>query len=278
LKRRNSITIAIPSSTVSELNHLRDKTTTLGQIGRAAAIYRVNNIIIFRDKPDESMTIKYILGYLETPQYLRKLLFTKRPELQYAGILPPLKTPHHPTVEKSEETKIGEYREGITTSSIDNEYYVNVGLDKMVKVKGKSPKIGRRITTQLTETKNELLGRRVRKKDVPIYWGYDLRGHKGKLCELVLNPEWDLTIATSRTGTEFTGIKSNLKKSWSKSKSTLIVFGSHKEGIKEILEKEGVKIDVFDYNLNMIPYQGTKTVRTEEAVLATLAVLNLLGE
>jgi len=148
----------------------------------------------------------------------------------------------------------------------------------LMKVQGKSPKIGTRITVKITENKNELTGRRIKKKEIPVYWGYDLRGHRRKLSELVLSPEWELTIATSRTGNNFSTMKSKIEKSWVKSKNTLLVFGSFKEGVKDIIEREGAKIEIFDYNLNMIPNQGTKTVRTEEAVQATLAVLNILRE
>jgi predicted SPOUT superfamily RNA methylase MTH1 len=273
LKRRNSINIAIPASFVSALSHLRDKTTALGQLGRAAAIYRVDHLIIYKDHPDESLTMKYILGYLETPQYLRKYVFDKRSELQYVGMLPPLRTPHHPIIEK---VKIGEYREGVVVWRNEVEYLVDIGLDKMMKVKGKAPKKGTRITTKITDIKKELTGKRIKKKDIPIYWGYDLRGSKKKLSDLVRSPEWDLTIATSRAGTEISVVKSNLEISWEKSENTLVVFGSYKEGINEMMKREGTKIgDVFDYNLNMIPNQGTATVRTEEAVNATLAVLNI---
>ncbi|MBV1767053.1 MAG: RNA-binding protein, partial [Methanobacterium sp.] len=31
-----------------------------------------------------------------------------------------------------------------------------------------------------------------------------------------------------------------------------------------------------DFELNMIPSQGTQTIRTEEAVLSTLSIFNLL--
>jgi hypothetical protein len=34
--------------------------------------------------------------------------------------------------------------------------------------------------------------------------------------------------------------------------------------------------EVIDLEVNTIPNQGTKTVRTEEAVLATLSVFNIL--
>jgi len=37
-----------------------------------------------------------ILQYLDTPQYLRRLLVPMRPDLRDAGLLPPLDAPHQP--------------------------------------------------------------------------------------------------------------------------------------------------------------------------------------
>jgi hypothetical protein len=262
---------------VSEINNLRDKTIALGQLGRAAAIYRVDHIIIYRDQPDESMTMKFILGYLETPQYLRKHLFDMRPELQYAGTLPPLRTPHHSVKEKIDNIKVGDFREGVVVSGEGYNYLVDIGLNVLMKVRGKPPQKGTRIITRIMEVEDELSGRSVKKKEIPEYWGYDLRGSKRRLSDLVHSPEWDLTIATSRLGNEFNSVKEKLEQDWAKSQNTLVVFGSYKEGIGEIIEREGRRIEeMFDYNLNTVPNQGTVTVRTEEAVHATLAVLNIL--
>jgi hypothetical protein len=61
-----------------------------------------------------------------------------------------------------------------------------------------------------------------------------------------------------------------------KSKKILIAFGSPREGLREILAREGLDQSVADYNLNTIPGQGTLSIRTEEAIHATLAIINLL--
>ena len=98
-RRNRKLAIAIPLSIVSDIPHLREKTLKIGLIGRAAAIFRVNEIIVFPDilninqKRDRNL-IAMLLAYMETPQYLRKRLFKIKPELKYAGILPPLRTPH----------------------------------------------------------------------------------------------------------------------------------------------------------------------------------------
>ena len=104
---KKRLVIAIPASIISDTPHLREKTAKVGLIGRAAAIFRVDEIVVYRDNPKEKQTadldlIATLLSYMETPQYLRKRLFKIEPQLQYAGILPPLRTPHHPVSGKTE--------------------------------------------------------------------------------------------------------------------------------------------------------------------------------
>ena len=92
-RRKPSFSIAIPASLVSDVPHLREKTAKIGLIGRSAAIFRVDEIVIYEDgRGGDAELIRAILTYMETPQYLRKALIGMRPELRYAGILPPLRT------------------------------------------------------------------------------------------------------------------------------------------------------------------------------------------
>jgi methyltransferase len=107
------LAIAIPASTISDTPHMREKTAKIGLIGRAAAIFRVDEIIFYPDNPraDQREDLDFIallLSYLETPQYLRKSLFKIEPRLQFAGILPPLRTPHHPLSGKTADLKVGD--------------------------------------------------------------------------------------------------------------------------------------------------------------------------
>lgn len=274
-RRRNRLSIAIPASMVSEHRHLREKTEALGRVGRAAAIYRVEEIILYPDQPDESTLMKYILGYMETPQYLRKYLFTKRPELKYVGTLPPLRTLHHPLEGSVEKVDVGEVREGVVTDIIDGGYVVDVGLDKFMEVKGRAPSRGSRVTMQVTEKEPNLKGRPAKKSRLSEYWGYDLRGSSFRLCELALSPEWDLTLATSRKGDDFNSAAPEISSLWAESRRTLVAFGSHRDGVHEIVGRERKRAEeCFRFILNTIPSQGTETVRTEEAIHATLALLN----
>lgn len=279
MRRRNKISIAVPSSMVSEIGHLREKTIVLGQLGRAAGIYRVDEIIIYRDKVDESILMKYILGYLETPQYLRKHLFEHREELKYAGMLPPLRTPHHTTSYTLDQIKEGEYRDGVVLKHTEDGYLVDIGVNAPLGIRGKAPEVGARITTQVMEMGPLPRGRQVKKLSLDEYWGYDLRGSKGRLSDLVHSPEWDLTIATSKLGKNFGEVSEAIEDRWDEAYKTLIVFGSHKHGIGQIMERQGRRMEeAFDFIVNTVPNQGTATVRTEEAVQATLALLNMFKD
>ncbi len=279
MRRRNKISIAVPSSMVSEIGHLREKTVVLGQLGRAAGIYRVDEIIIYRDKVDESILMKYVLGYLETPQYLRKHLFDHREELKYAGMLPPLRTPHHTTSYALDDIEAGEYRDGVVIKHTEDGYLVDIGVNAPLGIRGKQPELGARITTQVMEMGPLPRGRQVKKLRLDEYWGYDLRGSKGRLSDLVHSPEWDLTIATSKLGEDFGKVSEAIEDRWDEAYKTLIVFGSHKHGIGQIMERQGRRIEeAFDFIVNTVPNQGTETVRTEEAVQATLALLNMFKD
>jgi len=58
--------------------------------------------------------------------------------------------------------------------------------------------------------------------------------------------------------------------------NALVAFGAPAAGLNEIVAKEGFSLDdIVDFVVNTIPMQGTETVRTEEALIASLAVLNV---
>jgi predicted SPOUT superfamily RNA methylase MTH1 len=87
---------------------------------------------------------------------------------------------------------------------------------------------------------------------------------------------WDLKVGTCRYGIPFQEVLTSLSKAFKTSRSTLVAFGSPKKGLGEILKQEALDPkDVFDYFVNTAPGQQTATVRTEEAVLVSLGILNL---
>ena len=269
-KRNHEISAAIPSSLVAKVSHLREKTSIIGQIGRASAIFRVNHIYIYKDFPDESRLIQQILEYMDTPQYLRKRLIPHKSELRYVGVLPPLRTPHHPLEKDLNYIEVGDCREGYSFSK-DGGIYADIGLNKLIKIHG--ARTQRRITVKVTEVK-PLTGALVRKSDIAQYWGYDVHIIKS-LKQLLRKGLFDTTIGTSKNGAELV-VNNILLGRLKNSEKILIAFGSPKKGLTEILGEKNIN-NFFDLYLNMIPGQGTETIRTSEAFAACLAILNLLS-
>ncbi len=279
--RSYKLSVAIPASLVSDVPHLREKTSKLGFVGRAAAIFRVDEIIIFRDFPEadqsrEADLVGSILSYMETPQYLRKKLFRLKPELRYAGILPPLRTPHHPTSNRTKDLAVGEHREGVTMFLTKAGSLVDVGVERPVLIPNKKLRLNIRVTVKITKLGKQPKASLTSRDDVDKYWGYQVAVSDAPFGKMLKNRAFDLVVATSRQGTDLAKVIKDLRRRWRKSSGILVAFGAPTEGLYRILEREHLKLDeVADFIINTIPNQGTETVRTEEAIYATLALLNL---
>ena len=282
-KRDRKLAIAIPVSIVSDIPHLREKTLELGLIGRAAAIFRVNEIVVFPDSLDANQKqdrnlIVTLLSYLETPQYLRKRLFKIKPELRYAGILPPLRTPHHPLQKRARRLKTGEYREGAVVSVTEEGSLVDIGVERPVLIADKLT-VNRRVTVEITKAGRHPRIALADRKEIETYWGYTVTSSKASFGQLAKSGAYDLVIATSKAGTPLTQVSDELAEQWKKAGSVLVAFGAPTQGLQEIVAQEKLSLDgLVDFTVNTIPDQGTETVRTEEALYATLALLNVVGK
>jgi predicted SPOUT superfamily RNA methylase MTH1 len=277
---KKKVAVAIPASVVSDTPHLREKTSKVGLIGRAAAIFKVNEIVVYADnsKVNQSRDLDLIvtlLEYMETPQYLRKRLFKIEPRLQYAGILPPLRTPHHPLNRKAENLKVGEYREGVVLSETKEGLLVDIGVEQPALLREKQFAVDKRVTLQIVKA-GEQVEVQAMSREVPSYWGYTVTVERHSLKRLIEDRKFDLTVGTSVKGAKWRGMAGELAGKWKKADSVLIAFGAPTRGLYEIAMGEGVNLDkLMDFVVNTIPAQGTETVRTEEALLATLAILNV---
>jgi hypothetical protein len=278
--RKTEVSIAIPASIVSDIPHLREKTARIGMIGRAAAIFQVNEIIVFPDNPAANQArdmnlIETIMSYMETPQYLRKWLFKMKPELRYAGILPPLRTAHHPITKRLRDLKVSDFREGVTASRVKEGILVDVGIEQPVLVRNKEIKLNKRITVKMTTTSPKAEAVVMNRKEIPTYWGFEVTTSPLPLGQMIKDRKFDIVIATSRLGTPFANVKDAILNRWKNSYQVLIAFGAPTKGLHEIAKLENMVLDeIAHFVVNMIPSQGTETVRTEEALYASLAILN----
>jgi predicted SPOUT superfamily RNA methylase MTH1 len=279
---RKKLAIAIPASVISDTPHLREKTSKIGLIGRAAAVFRVDEIIVYPDnagksrQKNEADLIALLLAYLETPQYLRKRLFKIDPRLQYAGILPPLRTPHHPLNRKVKNLKVGEYREGVIVSKTKEGVLVDIGVEQSALMRETNWALDKRLTLQVVKAGERVEVQAVSKDEVPGYWGYMVTVENNSFGRLVEDGKFDLTIATSKLGAKFMDVAGEMAEKWKNADCTLVAFGAPTRGLHEIVEDEGADLnEIADFIVNMVPEQGTETVRTEEALLASLAILNV---
>ena len=277
---KKKLTVAIPASTISDTPHLREKTAKVGLIGRAAAIFRVHEIIVYPDNPKINQTedinfIVLLLNYLETPQYLRKSLFKIEPRLQYAGILPPLRTPHHPVSGKTCDLKEGVYREGVVLSEVKDGLLVDIGAEQPAILRESQYVVGERLTLQIVNVGERIEVQAANRNEIEMYWGFSVRAETKSFKQLLAAGGFDLTIATARLGIYVNKISDKIYAKWSPAQNILVAFGAPLRGLHEIAKGEGTRLEsIVDFVVNTIPGQGTATVRTEEAFLASLAIFN----
>jgi len=282
MESTRKISIAIPASLVSDVPHLREKTFKIGLVGRVAAIFRVDEIIVFpdilgSDQSKEASLIATVLSYMETPQYLRKRLFEIKPELRYAGILPPLRTPHHPLMNKLKDLTLGEYREGVVVALVEKGSLVEIGVERPVLISEKGIPINTRVTVKIVDLGKTPRAVMVSHDEIEEYWGYQVVISNMTLGRLMKSQSFDLVVATSKHGVPFMEVMEELMTRWKKSCKVLVAFGAPTKGLYEIVAQESLELsEVADFVVNTIPGQGTETVRTEEALYACLAIFNSL--
>jgi methyltransferase len=276
-KRPQFLSVALPASFTKDVPHLREKTARVGAVGRALAIFRVNEVLIYTDDLDkdslkEGRLFQKLLSYQETPQYLRRTIFRTEPDLQYVGVLPPLRLPSHPGYE---EPRSGLVKEALVVEK-GNESKVDGGFKTLVTVHAKLEKFAR-VTVQVTRVQPNVEAEVVDSSRLPIYWRFRVTRAESTLGQLIRRKQGTLIISTSRKGRNVLEAMDDLRAKWQSSLRAMILFGSPNQGVPEILANDGFDVDkVCDFNLNMIPDQGVETVRTEEALVSTLSIINAM--
>ncbi len=268
--------ITIPDSSLSDEQTKRDKSIKIAQFARACSIFRVKRIYIYHDslshfEKDDLDLLRTILRYLDTPQYLRKMLFPMMHQLQYAGILHPIKAPHHTVVEDIKKVKAGDVRTGVVVK-VKGQLFVEVGIGSLVPFAGESAE-GKKVNVRFTSSYPNLKAVQATAENISDYWGYEVK-EVPSLSKLLTSSENILTIITSRKGRYFKNIEPLLIEQAKNANSILVAFGAPKHGVHDILAKEGTNVKPYQHVVNMFPNQGTETVRLEEAVLGSLAILN----
>ena len=265
-----NLSIAIPDSSLQDESTVLYKTKKVSIIARACAIFKINQIFIYKDKTgnkNDLMLLSTLLKYLETPPYFRKQLFAKSKLLNYSGVLQPLNIPSHLVTSNQKLIKNGDIRDGLIIN-YKGRKFVDIGINKQIPYFGKI-KSGIRIVVKVIDTQPKFTIKEISREDIKDYWGYKVK-ERGNLFS-TLSSWTDKIILTSKKGKIFT--TSDARKFIKPNESILLVFGSTNRGIHEILGADIKKIQnskVF----NFFPNQATQTVRLEEAILGTLSIIN----
>jgi len=276
--------VLVPSSLVREAEDKREATRKLGYVARAAAVFRADRLVVFDDAEGERQWgagfVETVLRYTATPPYLRKEAFGRCDELEYAGILPPLRLS---SWTGSDSSGSGSLRQGIVTQvGSEGRVRVNCGMQHPISLltpPGMELEAGERVTIRVSSR------RPVRAKlvDEPLP---GLVVTRADLGDELGRSDAGYRVATSRYGAELSA--SNLPDHLARGRDGLTVaFGAPGRGLTEILDVAPDTVGEivpssnsdapvgFDAWLNTIPSQGSETVRTEEAMFASLGCLTL---
>ena len=271
---KDELSIFIPNSFLSESKDLKIRTYKVGILGRALAIFQADNVVIYNDDnvknedgENDGRFIAEVLSYMNTPQYLRKQAFPIKAELKHVGILPPLRTPHHPV---NSQPDVGDYRQGFTVKRNKKGTFVDIGMDKLAFCK-EQLSVKRIFDFKITKiAKKEVIVTPDKPDDV--YWGYNVISSNKSLKNSLKLIKPDLVVETTRYGDYIDSIFDELKHKVDECNSIAILFGGPYSSIQEDVSSGNWDL----LKINTIPNQGTETVRTEEAVVATLSLFNFM--
>jgi hypothetical protein len=197
------------------------------------------------------------------------------PNLRTAGTLPSLDMPHHMRTHE-----LCPYREGVTLKSPKSGTEVDVGLAQPYILPDVQIPPKTRVTLRLPTDDSltaEAVSPATPREQGGYYWGFSVR-RCGSLTsvftETPFDGGYDLSFGTSERGMPLRRITSTAS-TMRRFRHAVIVFGGV-AGLESAgrndpeLEAKGVKginvAELFDYWVNLVPGQGSRTIRTEEAV------------
>ncbi|PHH71327.1 hypothetical protein CDD82_6585 [Ophiocordyceps australis] len=299
-----TVSVAVASSVLASLPTADQRMALAGRLARALAVFSIDEAIVFDDSPSSSRPrsldtaaytgdidaahfLAHILSFLEAPPFMRKALFPLHPNLRLTALLPSLDMPHHPHPKESLV-----YREGVTldrpTSSAKGSL-VEIGADSPVEIAESLPP-KTRLTLRLDgDGAPECVDPTAPRVHGGYYWGYSVRKAPSLSAVFTESPfeeGYDVSIGTSERGIAVSQAFPQSARPLD-FEHLLIVFGGPR-GLEfaSMNDEELVGRDVqgprtrdlFDHWVNVLPNQGSRTIRTEEALLIALTALRGLWD
>ena len=265
LCKHHKLRIAIPSNALSANPSIREKTLVAGYIARAAAALRAEYIDIYHVGDERGLDVLWdVLRFLSEPVYLRKKLFPLKETLKYAGLLPPLNVKALNEGFKDREDGFF-FKFGLIDKCLKgSKAVIDVGKEEVVVVHVNKCKRG----VVLVGFDKDGEPRKVLQRKYGIwrgeYLGFGIATFKSIYDMLDQYRKMGyLRIATSRRG-EWPGKLKSVRLD-----KVALIYGTPSVGLLDAFPDAQ-----FDLIVNVIPCQGTKTVRLEEAIWATVGLFS----
>ncbi|KAI2617188.1 DUF171-domain-containing protein [Hypoxylon sp. NC1633] len=306
--RNWTISVAIPGSVISNCRRDDQRTSIVSHIARALAVFSIDEVVVFDDSHPDSRVknvdpasytgdvdpcgyLDHLLQYLEMPPFMRRTLLPLHPNLKGAGLMASLDMPSHP-----HSTDWLPYCEGVTVRGPPKDgkgTLVDVGRKELVTIIDEVPP-KTRITVKIDENDPsvaEPVDPNTPRTEGGYYWGYSVRRCDSLAAvfeESTYDGGYDLSIGTSERGIYIPeAFPEKKKKDPATFNHLLIVFGGPR-GLEYAAsndpELNGMGIvkgrtkELFDHWVNILPGQGSRTIRTDEALLIGLAGLRRVWE
>lgn len=267
-----TLRVALPTSILVVEHGRALRSIRIHQIARWSSIFGAHEVIFYkeptttnRDFREHKTLIEDHWRYFFTPPYLRKQLIPLTPTLKYVGLLPPIRLE---IFNVNKRPRVGEIRLGYVYMDNDGTLKALIGDTLPYTVIGECKEAGEIRTLVVKSTEK----RTVECVNKYVYTGPRL-SFANSLREVLerYRKKSRYIIVTDRTGEVPTYEQVKILRG----SDVTILFGGPKHDLFEIAKQEGFDLkEHADYVWNTIPLQKVVTVRTEEALIITLGVIN----
>ncbi|KAI1820463.1 DUF171-domain-containing protein [Xylaria intraflava] len=305
--REWTVSVAVPGSILSTCCRDDQKTNIVSRIARALAVFSIDEVVVFDDSPLDSRPtnidtsgytgdvdpcgfLDHLLQYMEMPPFMRRTLLPIHPNLKAVGLIASLDIPSHP-----HHTDWLPYCEGITTAGVPkngSSTLVDVGRKDPVTITKEVPP-RTRVTIRVDEKdplRAELVDPATPRTEKGYYWGFTIRRCNTLAAvfeECNFEGGYDMSIGTSERGLAISEAFPEKKKDKPNFNHLLIAFGGpsgleyaakNDPTLKNMGIARGRTKELFDHWVNILPGQGSRTIRTDEALFIGLSGLRRLWE
>jgi predicted SPOUT superfamily RNA methylase MTH1 len=262
--QKSKISILLPDSFLDNEDTLLLKTRKIGTLARTTNMFRIGYVYFYKEKGQvkDREILSDIFTHLGFPPYLRK--YGKHSKnLRHTAILQPIHSPNHSGVKYKEFS----YSEGIVTESFGGKISVDIGKKNSVIIRDK--RHYKKGDTVIIQSSGKSL---CIKEIVPdtFFWKTSFEIGDLTLDQYLLSNPQNFVIGLSKSGEPISSkviidLQNNTHSQY------LLVFGPIKGSLRDHIKN----LNSINIWLNVVPNQGTKTIKIEEALHSTLTLLNL---